>query len=564
MTTDGDVDDEFSAGSDSALLQPGDFVYLDVSWTDPLKQEIPLSDSLGVLLGSERYQTLERTLIGSPLDTEEEFLIRTVDGISEFTTAPALETVFDTQTAQLLDQLGYSTIGTFLNADLSSISLLPIDSNRLQEMRDEVADSIGDSNIVSISVEEIYRWSKQGDLSGTGTGTEDAAISMDDVETSALEDKSKSDRNPINTGGWNHQWPTSGGNFRRSGSRDPIGVTMMTGTACWTNNNRVVQVADAAPAVVDGQAFVWTDRGMAALDALSGDVVWHKKYPALTEGHEGWPFDLQSPIVADETVYFAPQLTAFDSTTGDRQRKITPMSANARVSIADERLLITGADSLLRSEELSIGETRIEIEGIDGAEAQHVPAYSADHGTALVTNNTGTLCSVDLRSGSIDWRVGHRGSFRTPAVGTHAYAVTSDQQLVAVDMDSGKDVWQSNVSPLAISDPAVTDERVYVTAPEGLYGLDSHTGETVFEYSFAGKDIDFEPDPDTVPPRPTVVQDYSTQIVFAAVGPTLHAINPLTKEQEWYPFNDTATTQPVYANGRVYVRTADGVLHAIE
>ncbi|MXR40741.1 PQQ-binding-like beta-propeller repeat protein [Halobaculum sp. WSA2] len=545
--------------SESATLEPGDFVYLAVSWVDPPDRGSPFSDSIGLLLGSGRYPTIEQHLIGSHLGTQQEYLITNADGITEIAPAPPLETVFDTETARLLDQLGLSTVGTFLTADLSGIGSLPIDQDRLTEMRRELADSL-DGDIVTITNEEIYRWENRSDSIGTEARSEDR------VSTAADPIADRNGQLATNPNSWPQTWPTSGGNFRRSGSRDTHSVPTITGTERWSNSDLISRVGNAAPAVIDGRVFVWTNRGMAAFDASSGDVEWHKKYPAITRTDGGWPFDLQSPIGTDGSVYFAPQLTALDVASGDHEQEFAPRTAVARVSIADNRLLITGGGSLLRTERLSGRErgAEVKIEGFDEETPQHAPAYSTEHGIAVVGNNEGALCGIDIGAGSVDWRVGHHGSFRTPAVATHVYAATSDHRLVAIDVDTGDTVWRADITNGPISDPAVAGDRVYVTATDGLYAVDVSTGETDLEYSFdsAGADRGASP----VPPRPTIVRNRNSQVVFTAVADTLYAVHGSTERSTstQCAFDATVTTQPVHANGTVFVRTADGVLHAVE
>jgi len=126
-------------GSEPPILEAGDFVYLAVEWSEPPDRGSPFSDSVGLLLGSGRYPVIERTLINASPTTQESYLIATKDTTEQVVPAPTLEDVFDQQTANLLNELGFSSTGAFLTADLSGVTSLPVDHDRLLEMRESLS-----------------------------------------------------------------------------------------------------------------------------------------------------------------------------------------------------------------------------------------------------------------------------------------------------------------------------------------------------------------------------------------------------------------------------------------
>jgi outer membrane protein assembly factor BamB len=153
-------------------LKRGDFVYLTVSWTAQSAKGVSLLEDPGLLLGSERYPVIERDLIGSPANTTKSYLLAQKDTVGrvdgstpqEVIPAPSLASVFDQPTANTLNQLGMSSVATFLAADLSEVASQPIGEDALREMRESVVNSLDDREIVTVSVTELYRWEGNREL----------------------------------------------------------------------------------------------------------------------------------------------------------------------------------------------------------------------------------------------------------------------------------------------------------------------------------------------------------------------------------------------------------------
>ena len=153
---------------ESPILEPGDFVYSTISWTQPSAERAYFNEHLGLLLGTKRFPIIEENLIHSPVDTTESYILvdeemrDDVDRSNDrkVTPAPPLAEVFDQPTVDLLTQLGLDSVAAFLTADLSQVASQQVDTDKLRELRDTFLESINGSEVFTVSVDEVYRWAE--------------------------------------------------------------------------------------------------------------------------------------------------------------------------------------------------------------------------------------------------------------------------------------------------------------------------------------------------------------------------------------------------------------------
>ncbi|MXR40733.1 PQQ-binding-like beta-propeller repeat protein [Halobaculum sp. WSA2] len=503
---------------------------------------------------------IEREVIGSALDTTVTFRVGTepaeetedespsMDALM-IQPAPSIRDVFDRSTERILEELGFDTVVSFLRADPSTVDSPLVSTSRLEQLQNTLVDSVGDADLVEVTIDESYRWDGDSPAGEFDSNTPELEARLGSGNRSDTANGEKSIT----------EWWTAGADFARTGCRGNESPASLAGTERWTVSRIDRTVADIEPAVMDGRVYTWTGHAFESYDASTGDKLWEQQYPLLEDGADE-PMTPRPPVGSDGSLFVPPVLTTFDAETGDRTGSFGDWVDDAHVSIADEKLLISTTDTALRVVPLedSVDPWEVHPKGVE-ADPQP-PAYDADTQLAVVPDRSGELVGISLDTRSEEWRAKRSGAFRTPAIGTHVFGTTTEQLLEAVDTQFGDSLWANDVTHTPISDPVATDDRVYVAAPNGVYGLDADTGEIEFEYTLDSTA------PESVPPRPTIAREpFYQRRVFAAIGETLYAVDPRSGDCEWtIPFDATVTTQPLYVNGRIYLRTSDGVLHAIE
>ncbi|ATW88061.1 outer membrane protein assembly factor BamB [Halohasta litchfieldiae] len=229
-----------------------------------------------------------------------------------------------------------------------------------------------------------------------------------------------------------------------------------TGQRQWITD--VGHDGSSTPAVYDGTVYVtvWNggeneDRGLAAVDADSGDITWRaltdadiNSSPAVTEdgvlvggglgttsvaafdhdGTERWRHTLgeyaSTPAVTGETVVYGagtPQVVSYDAVSGERLWQFdTDGETTAAPTIADNRVVV-------------------------GTQA-------------------GTLYSLDLQDGSKEWSIDLPGSVRrSVAIAENRIIIPTVEGLIAVDTAGNRD-WTVDTSTRA-TEPVIAGDGVY-------------------------------------------------------------------------------------------------------
>jgi outer membrane protein assembly factor BamB len=98
----------------------------------------------------------------------------------------------------------------------------------------------------------------------------------------------------------------------------------------------------------------------------------------------------------------------------------------------------------------------------------------------------GALYSIDPEDGSVNWQVSESGVVTTPAV-TESTVIfgTVNGSLIAVEKESGDEVWRLSTRTSEVSSPAYKDGMLYYgVASDKLYAVDAETGKQ--EWTFEG------------------------------------------------------------------------------
>ncbi|TKX61730.1 Pyrrolo-quinoline quinone [Halorubrum sp. ASP1] len=214
-------------------------------------------------------------------------------------------------------------------------------------------------------------------------------------------------------------------------------LDLATGEVRWSTE--VGHDGSSTPAVRDGIAYVtvWnggdeTDRGLAAVDAESGEVMWRR----LTDT------DLTTaPAVTDEGVfvgggYETQTVAAFDHDGTERWRNDLGEYASAP-AVADGTVVYGAGGPRVVAYDATSGE-ELWTADVDG-DATATPTVT--DGRVLVGTRAGTLYALDLSDGSAAWTVDLPGPVRrSAAVADDRAVVPTELGLVAVGND-GERLW---------------------------------------------------------------------------------------------------------------------------
>jgi outer membrane protein assembly factor BamB len=133
-----------------------------------------------------------------------------------------------------------------------------------------------------------------------------------------------------------------------------------------------------------------------------------------------------------------------------------------------------------------------------------------------------------------------------------AYVGSQDNNIYAVDIETGNKLWNVSTGDQVDTSPTVANGTLYVGSGDGtLYALDPDTGDQEWTYS-AGSWIGSSP-------------TYANGTVYVGDnGGSLYAVDAETGQEEWAfttPTNNVRT--PIVENGTVYVPSDDNNLYAI-
>ncbi|MCO8243186.1 PQQ-binding-like beta-propeller repeat protein [Haladaptatus sp. AB643] len=280
-------------------------------------------------------------------------------------------------------------------------------------------------------------------------------------------------------------------------SGNPFALDGATGTRLWHSSevggsSSSLSVADGIVYVVNDGVFATKDEiGAFGLDAKTGDVLW--RYQPRDVSH--YAYQPASPTIADGTLYVGDDMGYVYALA-----PTAPDGTNWRFEIASET-----TEEFIRNSNLSpaVGEETVysrtgwdvvAINDESGTERwrfeEEIELYLAPvsaNGTVFVVgegDNTGEdlLYALDEQAGTVQWR--HSFDSRVHQItasedGTvYAY---SDEQLFALDADTGKQEWVltgDDCSPIHSprTDFVVTDDDILYGAYSHLYAIDRTDG----------------------------------------------------------------------------------------
>lgn len=112
----------------------------------------------------------------------------------------------------------------------------------------------------------------------------------------------------------------------------------------------------------------------------------------------------------------------------------------------------------------------------------------------VIYSDTFTLHKYDVKDGSLEWKqeidnVGTSIYFdRIPYADDTIYILDDDQDLLALDMDTGDEVWKQEIPlRLGLPIPYIVNDTVYLFDLDNTFhGYDLQTGEEISDYDYPG------------------------------------------------------------------------------
>jgi outer membrane protein assembly factor BamB len=313
-----------------------------------------------------------------------------------------------------------------------------------------------------------------------------------------------------------------------------------TGERIWTQN---VGNETSAPLVVNGQVYLGTDRGIRALDALTGEIQWTYR-------------DIETvpprPTVVNGTVYTVDRqrLIALDSQDGDFDWQSFFGPLHSAVTVYDGTVYAQGPQDMLYTVDADTGDNMWEV-GESAASFEPttpiIPETRTPGGAQIVTAAIGDVLSAyNLETGDRQWSYQSRisGPITTPVVvnGTNSLAV---EGAVARNATTNTTAY-------------LADTRAYV------YAIDTRTGEerwtydepgARFEYPIVGEPVGNETAHSVYLSAQSPIESYESAVL---------ALNASTGTQRWaYTSQNKTFGMPTVTEETLYVGTDQGDLVAL-
>ncbi len=188
-------------------------------------------------------------------------------------------------------------------------------------------------------------------------------------------------------------------------------------------------------------------------------------------------------------------------------------------------------------------------------------------GTVYTSSLDGKVYAVDAKTGKQRWAAATKGGiFSSPVVANGVvYVGSMDHWLYAMDAKSGKAQWRCDTGSPLFASAAVADGIVCIGGNKAIYGVDAATGKEVWKQEAKGF---FQSRAVTA----------GGLFFLGGWGNTFYALDTKTGTPKWTAtigrtkggrgnisfYYSPAIASPTLGDGKVYVCTNDGVLHAMD
>jgi len=377
------------------------------------------------------------------------------------------------------------------------------------------------------------------------------------------------------------QWNLQGGTLERtryvaSANAQPQGRLL------WSTDSGVL-TGISQPAVSDGVIYVGSDFKFLAFDAADGRVRWQRDMGGLVNS---------SPAVADDFVYFGStdsNVWALNRHTGEVKWAYTTGNYISSSPLAHNGFLFIGSgDHHMYALDAATGDKLWAFE--TGGEVHTPPALH--NGVLYFTSSDASLHSVNYRTGQarMNYRTRALNPFEPPVVANGLVYMNSDRGIL-VSKAGIREIpgrfaferwwrilyvrgfttfeppsqqgfkWRFQVGDFNnqiyfSSSPAVTPDALYVGDSVGVFharkAKDATAEDAVlWDFQTQGR----------IMAAPLVAQD---TVYFGTEAGLLHALDRHTGRELWnLDLKSPILLSPAFADGKLFVRTADGRFNAI-
>ncbi len=175
-------------------------------------------------------------------------------------------------------------------------------------------------------------------------------------------------------------------------------------------------------------------------------------------------------------------------------------------------------------------------------------------GTVYATNYDDEIHAVDAETGKHRWQVNIPVNSRIAVAGNRLFVV-SDKALHALDTETGESVWATEPTPdpsILSSGMQVAEETVFVFGSLYLVAFDAKTGKQRWRFT-TGLETEGSP----------AVTD---GVAYVGSNDTyVYALDAKTGERKWrYKTGDQVSCNPVVTDGVVYAASEDGHLYTFD
>ena len=372
-------------------------------------------------------------------------------------------------------------------------------------------------------------------------------------------------------------WPQAGG---RPDHDDEHPAAAATLSRAWTArigaSGGYRAKITAQPVVANGRVFTMdSDAGVSGFDALSGRGLWSVE----TQAEDNRSTNVGGGISVDgETLYVATgraDLLALDVTNGKtRWRVKLPNAARSAPTVGDGRLYVSTLDSQVLAYSVADGSKLWTHQAMNAdTSVLGLPAPAFADATVVAGFGSGDLVALRAATGSVAWldslaaAQGRTSISEFSAItgmpvikAGRVVATGLGRQLVAIDLRSGRRLWERNVA--STETPWVAGDWIFVLASNNVLAAVSRqeglTAWTVQLPSFK----DMEKKKDMIHwTGPALLGD---RLVVAGTNGEALSISPYTGEvlgKQALP--GPIAVAPLVAGGTLYVVTDDATLTAL-
>jgi eukaryotic-like serine/threonine-protein kinase len=138
-------------------------------------------------------------------------------------------------------------------------------------------------------------------------------------------------------------------------------------------------------------------------------------------------------------------------------------------------------------------------------------------------------------------------------VGNRVYIGTADNQLLALNAETGALIWQFQTGHSVWGSPTYKDGRLFITSLDrSVYALEAETGELLWQHTLGG----------AIASEAVVNHDL---VYVSSFARGVHALSVDTGEEQWLaPADDWVWGAPVLDNGILYFASSQGDVHAVD